>query len=194
MTSISRAREIEVMGRVVLHLRLRHVDGDAPYRRRRRADAGSGGRAADAGPGGGRHHGHGTSVAGVCAVGGGRGIRRCVGGGECGEGAVTAASDRREFLGALGAVTLGAALPHSLARRAARREGLAKIGLQLYTVRAAMAQDFEGTLARVAQVGYNEVEFAGYFGRSPEAVRAALTSAGLTAPSAHVGFDMLREG
>ncbi len=105
----------------------------------------------------------------------------------------SAAPDRRAFLGTLGAVTLAAALPHSLARRAARREGLGKIGLQLYTVRAAMAQDFEGTLARVAQIGYNEVEFAGYFGRSPEAVKAALTSAGLTAPSAHVGFDMLGE-
>ena len=102
-------------------------------------------------------------------------------------------SDRRAFLGTLGAVTLAAAFPHRLARGSARREALAKIGLQLYTVRGAMAQDFQGTLASVAQVGYTEVEFAGYFGRSPEVVKAALTGAGLTAPSVHVGFDMLGE-
>ena len=30
-------------------------------------------------------------------------------------------------------------------------------GLQLYTLRANMAQDFEGTLARVAELGYKEM-------------------------------------
>ena len=35
--------------------------------------------------------------------------------------------------------------------------------MQLYTVRDAMAKDFDGTLAKVAALGYKEVEFAGYF-------------------------------
>lgn len=64
---------------------------------------------------------------------------------------------------------------------------LERIGLQLYTVRAAMAKDFDGTLARVAAIGYREVEFAGYFDHAPADVRASLDRHGLSAPSAHIG-------
>jgi sugar phosphate isomerase/epimerase len=60
-----------------------------------------------------------------------------------------------------------------------------RVGLQLYTVRDLMKQDFDGTVAGVAKIGYKEVEFAGYFGKSPKEVRALLDSNGLTSPSAH---------
>lgn len=50
-----------------------------------------------------------------------------------------------------------------------------------------MDRDFEGTLRTVAGIGYTEVEFAGYFGRAPAAVRATLDRLGLAAPSAHIG-------
>ncbi len=63
------------------------------------------------------------------------------------------------------------------------------MGLQLYTVRKLMSADFDGTLAAVAKVGYREVEFAGYFGRTPIQVKASLSRAGLVAPSAHVPVD-----
>jgi sugar phosphate isomerase/epimerase len=66
-----------------------------------------------------------------------------------------------------------------------------KIGLQLYTVRDEMKKDFEGTIAKVAATGYKEVEFAGYFDRSPKAVRAVLDSNGLSAPSTHVDYPSL---
>jgi sugar phosphate isomerase/epimerase len=98
---------------------------------------------------------------------------------------------RRDFLHTTAGATLVAVLP--LPRCAAARR-LDRIGLQLYTVRAEMARDFEGTLARVAEMGYGEVEFAGYFGRTPAQVRAALAGAGLTAPASHVPFEILREG
>lgn len=62
-----------------------------------------------------------------------------------------------------------------------------RVGLQLYTVRDAMKQDFEGTLAKVAEAGYREVEFAGYFDKSPQEVRAALDRHGLKGVSSHVG-------
>jgi sugar phosphate isomerase/epimerase len=65
------------------------------------------------------------------------------------------------------------------------------IGLQLYTIRAEMERDFEGTLQKVAAIGYNEVEFAGYFEQSPQDVRKMLERYGLTAPSAHVGYESL---
>jgi hypothetical protein len=38
------------------------------------------------------------------------------------------------------------------------------LGLQLYTVRDAMAKDPTGTLAKVAQIGYNSMEGATYTG------------------------------
>ena len=38
-----------------------------------------------------------------------------------------------------------------------------KYGLQLYSVRDAMEVDFEGTLKKVAEMGYSYVEFAGFF-------------------------------
>jgi sugar phosphate isomerase/epimerase len=60
-----------------------------------------------------------------------------------------------------------------------------RVGLQLYTVRDLMKQDFDGTVAGVAKIGYKEVEFAGYFGKSPKEVRALLDSNGLNSPSAH---------
>ena len=37
-------------------------------------------------------------------------------------------------------------------------------GLQLYSVRDAMEKDVKGTLKRVAEIGYKQVEFAGFFG------------------------------
>lgn len=86
--------------------------------------------------------------------------------------------DRRRFLGTLGAAALAAMLPSA--------RGLRRIGLQLYTVRTQLAHDFAGTLARVAAIGYREVEFAGYFGRDAREIRALLDRYGLVAPAAHV--------
>jgi sugar phosphate isomerase/epimerase len=65
---------------------------------------------------------------------------------------------------------------------------LNRVGIQLYTVRSLMGKDFDGTLAQIANIGYTEVEFAGYFNRTPEQVRAALSANKLTAPSTHIGF------
>ena len=67
-----------------------------------------------------------------------------------------------------------------------------RIGLQLYTVRDQMEKDFTGTLERVAQIGYREVEFAGYFNHTPEQVRQLLDRLGLRSPSVHVGLADLR--
>lgn len=76
----------------------------------------------------------------------------------------------------------------------ARRDRLDRIGVQLYTVRRAMAEDFDGTLARIADIGYDEVEFAGYHEREPAAVRAALDAVGLAAPSVHLPYSAIASG
>jgi sugar phosphate isomerase/epimerase len=88
---------------------------------------------------------------------------------------------------------MGAAVPGiaALTAHSHWNAHLDHIGVQLYTVRDAMAHDFDDTLARVAQIGYREVEFAGYFDRDAKAVRAVLDRVGLAAPSAHVPFEVL---
>ncbi len=69
---------------------------------------------------------------------------------------------------------------------------LERIGIQLYTVRDRMAEDVPGTLQAIAEIGYDEVEFAGYFDHTPTAVRGYLDELGLVSPSAHVSLDDIR--
>jgi sugar phosphate isomerase/epimerase len=95
--------------------------------------------------------------------------------------------NRRTFLEIL---TAAAVLPRHLSWAAAEHR-IEKIGLQLYTVRDQMKADFDGTIAKVASIGYKEVEFAGYFGRTPEQVRAVIDRNGLTSPSCHVEYAVL---
>jgi sugar phosphate isomerase/epimerase len=103
--------------------------------------------------------------------------------------------NRRDFLqragGAGSAALLGIragalpAAPDSRFTLHESREQLGRIGVQLYTVRDRMRASVEQTLEQVARVGYKEVEFAGYFGRSSKQIRATLDANGLAAPSAH---------
>ncbi len=106
-------------------------------------------------------------------------------------------SSRREFLknisAGVGSVAL-AGLAGNTAAAAAQPAGAApdwtaRIGLELWTVRDILAKDFEGTLAKVAQIGYKEIEPAtGYNNMSPKAFRALLDRLGLRAPSTHSGI------
>ena len=100
------------------------------------------------------------------------------------------ALNRRTFLKTAGTAAAVSLLP-SRFLWAAGQHRVSPIGVQLYTVRDLMKNDFEGTIAQVAQVGYKEVEFAGYFGRSADQVKAVLDKNGLKAPSTHVQYDEL---
>jgi len=98
---------------------------------------------------------------------------------------------RRAFirdLAAGGAAAIAAARLGEL-RAAAQASGWkGRIGLELYTVRDQMAADFEGVLARVAAIGYKEIEPAsGYNNMPPARFRAMLDRLGLTMPSTHSG-------
>jgi sugar phosphate isomerase/epimerase len=99
-------------------------------------------------------------------------------------------SDRRTFIATLGALALGAVAcrPRGLGAATPAARPFERLGLQLYTVRTEMQRDVERTLSRVAEIGYREVEFAGYFGRTPQQVRALLAANRLTAPSTHIGY------
>lgn len=91
---------------------------------------------------------------------------------------------RREFVHALGAAALGG-IP-------AFPDGIARIGIQLYTVRSLLDKDLDGTLAALRGIGYREVELAGLHGRTPAQFRAALDRAKLVAPSGHFELTALR--
>lgn len=54
-----------------------------------------------------------------------------------------------------------------------------------------MRADVARTLEAVAQVGYREVEFAGYFGETAVRIRRLLDGVGLTSPSAHLSLREL---
>ena len=65
------------------------------------------------------------------------------------------------------------------------------IGLQLYTVRDVLAEDPDAGLGQVAAIGYQYVELAGLYGKTPKEYRALLDKHGLTAIAAHESSDDL---
>lgn len=99
-------------------------------------------------------------------------------------------TSRREALSTLATLAAAGLLPRtSEAHPVFFADAIARLGIQLYTVRDAMKRDLPGTLAAVATLGYREVEFAGYFGRTPAEIRRLIDDHGLTAPSTHLGLD-----
>lgn len=96
--------------------------------------------------------------------------------------------NRRDFLNS----SLAAAAISTLPTTLFAESGLHPIGMQLYTVRDLMKSDLPGTIAKVAAIGYTELEFAGYFGRSPKEIRGILDSNHVTSPSCHVPYDVVQ--
>jgi sugar phosphate isomerase/epimerase len=92
---------------------------------------------------------------------------------------------RRSFLSLSGGVLAASALPRQT--WAAPR---LPVGIQLYMLNAELLKDPAGTLKKVAQIGYTEVETAGLGKLSAAQFHYLLRDAGLRAPSAHLGFGM----
>lgn len=93
---------------------------------------------------------------------------------------------RREFVQVAAVAAAGCALPAPLSRGGRQ---VKRVSLELYSVRAEMRKDPEGTLAAVRAMGYDDVELLwsfDNFGRTNEQVKAALANTGLKAPSAHI--------
>jgi sugar phosphate isomerase/epimerase len=68
------------------------------------------------------------------------------------------------------------------------------IGLELYTVRNECEKDLEGTVKKVAEIGYKEVEMYSFYKRKPSELRSLLSSNGLVCPSAHYETPALKSG
>lgn len=103
-------------------------------------------------------------------------------------------SSRRKFLQQLGTVTTSAVLFPQLGRaaRILTAKPSQPIGLQLYTLGDLMVKDPKGTLAKVAAIGYTQVESAGsqkgnFYGFSTKEFSAMVKEAGLHWRSCHIG-------
>ena len=67
------------------------------------------------------------------------------------------------------------------------------IGLQLWSIKEELERDFKGSLKKVAEIGYDGVEFAGYGGLSSLELKALLSELGLKACGSHVSLRELTE-
>jgi sugar phosphate isomerase/epimerase len=92
---------------------------------------------------------------------------------------------RRRFLSlAAGAAAMAGS------RRALAASQHIPTGIQLYTVGADFAKDPAGTLKKLAEIGYKEVETAGFANLTAAQLRDLLKETGLHAPSAHLRFGV----
>ena len=68
------------------------------------------------------------------------------------------------------------------------------IGIQLYTVREALTEDFQGTLKALAEMGYDGVEFAWNYGEmAPDALAAFLDEIGLKCCGLHAPTEAVTD-
>ena len=66
-----------------------------------------------------------------------------------------------------------------------------KIGLQLWSIKQDLEKDFKAGLKRVAQLGYDGVEFAGYYGIEAPKMKELLQEYGLEVAGVHHNVDEL---
>jgi sugar phosphate isomerase/epimerase len=101
-------------------------------------------------------------------------------------------SNRRSFTVGLGAV-IAAAMIENGVNAAGRTPFFQRIGrpmgLQLYTLGEEAGQDIDATFARVAALGYRDIELPGLYGRTPADIRAAADRAGVAISSLHLPAD-----
>ena len=69
----------------------------------------------------------------------------------------------------------------------------ALIGYQIYSCREDAQKDLLGTLKKIKELGYDGVEFAGFYGHTAEEVKAMLDEVGLVAISDHVPFQLMEK-
>src|SRR5258708_32470501 len=95
---------------------------------------------------------------------------------------------RRQFLigSGLGIATLASSGVPQFARGTPPGK---RPGIQLYTINEALRVDPAGSLQRLRQIGFLEVESAGFGSLSAKQFRGLLDDAGLSCPSAHLQFD-----
>lgn len=88
------------------------------------------------------------------------------------------------------------ALCFALAAASSQAATSPMLGVQLWSVKDEIKQDFEGTLDKLAKLGFQGVEFAGEFGKykaDPAGLHAFLRKKGLQCAGAHMHVDQLND-
>ena len=67
------------------------------------------------------------------------------------------------------------------------------IGLQLYSLRDSFAKDVPGTLAKVKELGFKNVELAGTYNMKPDEFTQKLKQVGLKAIAGHFAYERWRD-
>ena len=99
---------------------------------------------------------------------------------------------RREMLKwGVGAAAVWATGLGPLTARAKSSAKKIPIGLQLYSVRSDCQKDLPGVLRAIAKMGYQGVEFAGYYGQEAKELRKLLEENGLKCCGTHTGLNTL---
>jgi len=65
------------------------------------------------------------------------------------------------------------------------------LGIQMWTVKDEAERDLEGTLRKLFALGFREIEFAGFYGKTAADIGKLLKSIGLTPVSMHAGADAI---
>lgn len=89
---------------------------------------------------------------------------------------------------------LGSAAAWAAAMRLPQASGAGQkipLALQLYSVRNELKKDLPGVIAGVAKLGYQGVEFAGYYDRKAEELRKILDQNGLKCCGTHTGLNTI---
>ncbi|MEG0768111.1 MAG: sugar phosphate isomerase/epimerase, partial [Clostridia bacterium] len=67
------------------------------------------------------------------------------------------------------------------------------IAYQIYSAREDAEKDLCGVLRQLKQMGYDGVEFAGFYGHTAEEVAGMLQKTSLQAISSHVAFSLIEQ-
>src|SRR5687767_5456142 len=126
-------------------------------------------------------------------------------------------NSRRQFLKSSAATLAGVALAGSAYPAWLKKSG--SIGIQLFTIPGMVSSDFKGTMKKLADIGYKELEFFGpyefsaqetidgwnqiaprlginknaFYGYNVSEVKAILKDLGLQTPSAHLDLITMRK-
>ncbi len=103
------------------------------------------------------------------------------------------AETRRTFLKQSGAALAAVSIfGCSEKKKAVPAKGI-PLGVQLYSVRHECEKDLPRTLEAVAKIGYQGVEFAGFYNYAAKDLKALLDANGLQCCGSHTPFDALSE-
>jgi len=101
---------------------------------------------------------------------------------------------RRSFLRETAFAGAGAFMVPAFMRIPERAPKLKQVGVQLYSVRKEIMTDATGTLKKLGQIGYQEIESAqsekgNYYGLEPKQIKKILKDQGMTLRSGHTHID-----